>query len=67
MPSAAAGPVALSFACIVLSFVVAALLSPTEGRVMQELGNGYSNKVIARRIDVSESTVRFHPATSSQR
>jgi LuxR family maltose regulon positive regulatory protein len=38
----------------------AALLSPTEGRVMQELGNGYSNKVIARRIDVSESTVRFH-------
>lgn len=35
-------------------------LSRTENKVLNELGQGYSNKNIARRIDVSESTVRFH-------
>jgi LuxR family maltose regulon positive regulatory protein len=36
------------------------LLSRTENRVLQELGSGFSNKLIARKIGVSESTVRFH-------
>lgn len=36
------------------------LLSKREGEVLQQLVHGYSNKVIARKIDVSESTVRFH-------
>lgn len=36
------------------------LLSPREFEVMQELVHGFSNKVIARNIDVTESTVRFH-------
>jgi DNA-binding NarL/FixJ family response regulator len=36
------------------------MLSRTESRVLQELGAGFSNKVIARQIGVSESTVRFH-------
>jgi LuxR family maltose regulon positive regulatory protein len=36
------------------------LLSRTESRVLQELSTGFSNKVIARKIGVSESTVRFH-------
>lgn len=36
------------------------MLSRTENRVLQELGSGFSNKVIARQIGVSESTVRFH-------
>ena len=36
------------------------LLSRTENRVLQELGSGFSNKLIARQIGVSESTVRFH-------
>lgn len=36
------------------------LLSPREFEVLQELKHGYSNKVIARKIDVTESTVRFH-------
>jgi LuxR family transcriptional regulator, maltose regulon positive regulatory protein len=35
-------------------------LSRTESRVLQELSTGFSNKVIARKIGVSESTVRFH-------
>ncbi|MEJ8567689.1 LuxR C-terminal-related transcriptional regulator [Elongatibacter sediminis] len=37
-----------------------ALLSPREQEVLQELMQGFSNKVIARKINVSESTVRFH-------
>jgi LuxR family maltose regulon positive regulatory protein len=36
------------------------LLSHRESEVLQQLVHGYSNKVIARKIDVSESTVRFH-------
>ena len=36
------------------------LLSLRENEVLQQLIKGHSNKVIARRIDVSESTVRFH-------
>jgi len=36
------------------------LLSRREQEVLEELAHGFSNKVIARRIDVSESTVRFH-------
>lgn len=36
------------------------ILSPRECEVLQELVQGFSNKVIARKIDVSESTVRFH-------
>ncbi len=36
------------------------LLSPRELEVLQELVHGFSNKVIARKIDVTESTVRFH-------
>jgi LuxR family maltose regulon positive regulatory protein len=36
------------------------LLSKREFEVLQELVHGFSNKVIARKIDVSESTVRFH-------
>jgi len=36
------------------------LLSQRENEVLQQLIKGHSNKVIARNIDVSESTVRFH-------
>lgn len=36
------------------------LLSRRESDVLRELGRGFSNKTIARKIDVSESTVRFH-------
>jgi LuxR family maltose regulon positive regulatory protein len=36
------------------------MLSRTENRVLHELGSGFSNKLIARKIGVSESTVRFH-------
>ena len=36
------------------------LLSQRELEVLQQLDHGYSNKIIARKIDVSESTVRFH-------
>ncbi len=36
------------------------LLSPRELEVLKELEHGFSNKVIARKIDVTESTVRFH-------
>jgi LuxR family maltose regulon positive regulatory protein len=36
------------------------LLSRTENRVLRELESGFSNKLIARKIGVSESTVRFH-------
>jgi len=36
------------------------LLSPRELEVLQELGQGFSNKVIARTIGITESTVRFH-------
>jgi LuxR family maltose regulon positive regulatory protein len=36
------------------------ILSRTENRVLQELSSGFSNKIIARKIGVSESTVRFH-------
>ena len=36
------------------------LLSIREHEVLQQLVHGYSNKIIARKIDVSESTVRFH-------
>ncbi len=36
------------------------LLSLRENEVLHELVHGFSNKVIARNIDVSESTVRFH-------
>jgi LuxR family maltose regulon positive regulatory protein len=36
------------------------LLSHRENEVLQQLIKGHSNKIIARKIDVSESTVRFH-------
>ena len=36
------------------------LLSKREYDVLQQLVHGFSNKVIARNIDVSENTVRFH-------
>ncbi|NIB40702.1 hypothetical protein HBA55_13955 [Pseudomaricurvus alkylphenolicus] len=36
------------------------LLSSRELEVMQQLVHGSSNKVIAKKIDISENTVRFH-------
>jgi len=36
------------------------LLSRREHDVLAQLVHGYSNKVIARKIDISENTVRFH-------
>ncbi|HEY0339698.1 MAG TPA: LuxR C-terminal-related transcriptional regulator, partial [Steroidobacteraceae bacterium] len=36
------------------------LLSSAERKILQELGSGFSNKLIARKVGVSESTVRFH-------
>lgn len=36
------------------------LLSKREYQVLQQLVHGFSNKVIARNIDISENTVRFH-------
>lgn len=35
-------------------------LSKREKEVLQQLAHGFSNKVIARTIDISENTVRFH-------
>ena len=39
---------------------VAHLLSDREIEVLQQLSHGYSNKLIGRKMDVSDSTVRFH-------
>lgn len=36
------------------------LLSTRELEVLQELHLGYANKVIARKLDLSEATVKFH-------
>jgi LuxR family maltose regulon positive regulatory protein len=36
------------------------LLSSRELEVMQQLVHGSSNKIIAKKIDISENTVRFH-------
>lgn len=36
------------------------ILSKRELEVMHQLSFGYSNKIIARNIDISENTVRFH-------
>lgn len=38
----------------------APLLSTRELEVLQELHLGYANKVIARKLDLSEATVKFH-------
>ena len=35
-------------------------LTPRERDVLQQLGTGESNKTIARRLDISEATVRAH-------
>ena len=48
------------FGCASAPAATGSMLSRTENRVLQELGSGFSNKVIARQIGVSESTVRFH-------
>ncbi|WP_332102901.1 LuxR C-terminal-related transcriptional regulator [Kineobactrum salinum] len=39
---------------------VVQLLSDREIEVLQQLSHGYSNKLIGRKMDVSDSTVRFH-------
>lgn len=36
------------------------LLSSAERKILQHLGSGFSNKLIARKVGVTESTVRFH-------
>jgi LuxR family maltose regulon positive regulatory protein len=36
------------------------LLSKRELEILQQLRQGYANKLIARNIDISENTVRFH-------
>ena len=36
------------------------LLSTRELEVLRELHLGYANKVIARKLDLSEATVKFH-------
>ncbi|MFC8127868.1 LuxR C-terminal-related transcriptional regulator [Streptomyces sp. NPDC057302] len=38
------------------------LLSARETEVFQLLGEGYSNRSIARRLDIAERTVKFHVA-----
>ena len=38
----------------------AGLLSPREGEILALLDEGLSNKAIARRLDVTEPTVKFH-------
>ncbi|GAA1897267.1 hypothetical protein GCM10009837_19270 [Streptomyces durmitorensis] len=38
------------------------LLSAREAEVFQLLGEGYSNRSIARRLDIAERTVKFHVA-----
>lgn len=35
-------------------------LSPREGDVLQQLFKGYSNKVIARKLGIEETTVKLH-------
>ncbi len=36
------------------------LLSSSERKILQHLESGFSNKLIARKVGVTESTVRFH-------
>jgi LuxR family maltose regulon positive regulatory protein len=48
------------FTSVPAQAAASSLLSRTEYRVLQELESGFSNKLIARKIGVSESTVRFH-------
>ncbi|MEM1141523.1 MAG: LuxR C-terminal-related transcriptional regulator [Pseudomonadota bacterium] len=49
-----------SFSGLVGEPTVEQLVSRRELEVLLQLSHGYSNKVIARQIDVSENTVRFH-------
>lgn len=37
-----------------------AVLSPREGEILQEIAAGASNKEIARRLDIAETTVKIH-------
>lgn len=36
------------------------MLSPRELEILQELALGFSNKDIARMLDMTENTVKFH-------
>jgi DNA-binding CsgD family transcriptional regulator len=38
------------------------LLSAREGEVFELLGEGYSNRSVARELDITERTVKFHVA-----
>ncbi|HUL94601.1 MAG TPA: response regulator transcription factor, partial [Usitatibacter sp.] len=35
-------------------------LTPREREILECLGGGYSNKMIARALDISEGTVKLH-------